>query len=179
MAEDKPCPKLNDDGVEEYSWASVIDNNLAILLWITLGTVCCWFFNPVVAWVYLGVALVTGFVIMRKLVCTNCFYYGKRCASGWGKLSALMFKQGNIEHFNDSIGLKIAPAVYGLLTLVPLVLGTISAVQHFSWVKPVFLAALLITGFYSGAVARKKSCARCRMYGYCKGSAAKPPTPLP
>jgi len=173
MVADKPCPKMNDDGVEEYSRAAVIDNNLAMLLWITLGTVCCWFFNPVVAWVFLGVALLTVFVVMRKLVCPNCYYYGKRCASGWGKLSALMFKQGNIEDFNDSLGVKLAPAVYGLITLVPLVLGTISAVQHFSWVKPVFLAALLLTGFYSGAIARKKTCSQCKMCGFCKGSAAK------
>jgi len=178
MAEDKPCPKLNDDGVEEYSWASVIDNNLAILLWITLGTVCCWFFNPLsrgCTWAspryglrHHAKARLHQLLLLREALCVRV-----------GQTLRAHVQQGNIEHFNDSIGLKIAPAVYGLLTLIPLVLGTISAVQHFSWIKPVFLAALLITGFYSGTVARKKSCARCRMYGYCKGSAAKPPTPLP
>jgi len=164
---------LSEEGCEEYSRAAVIDSNLAMLLWIALGTVSCWFFNHIVAWVFLGIALLTVFVVMRKLVCTNCYYYGKRCAAGWGKLSAMMFGQGDIEKFNDSIGVKIAPAVYGLLTLVPLVLGTISAIQHFSAIKPIVLTALLLMGMYSGTIARKRSCGRCKMRDYCKGSAAK------
>jgi hypothetical protein len=112
-------------------------------------------------------------VVLRKLVCTNCYYYGKRCASGWGKLSALMFKQGDIERFNDSVGVKLAPAIYGLLTLVPLVLGTIAAVRDFSVVKVIVLAALLLLGFYSGAISRNKSCSQCKMRDYCRGSLAK------
>src|SRR5450756_2878768 len=79
----------------------------------------------------------------------SCYYYGRLCPTGcWGKLSALLFKEGDIEKFGESLGLKLAPATYGLLTLTPLVLGTISAVQHFSAMKPVVLAAILIIGFY-------------------------------
>jgi hypothetical protein len=161
------------EGREEYSRAAVVDANLAILLWIALGTDACYFFNHVVAWVYLGVALLLVFVVLRRLVCTNCYYYGKRCAAGWGKLSAMMFKQGDIEKFNESTGVKLAPVIYGSLTLVPLVLGTIATVQHFSVVKVIVLVALLLVGFYSGTVSRKRTCAQCRMRCHCKGSAAK------
>ena len=56
---------------------------------------------------------------------------------------------------------------------MPLVLGTISAVQHFSAVKPVVLAAILVIGFYSGSIGRKSACARCKMKLSCPGCAAK------
>lgn len=164
---------IREEGLEQYPWATVIISNLIMLVWIALGTVACYFFNHVVAWIFLGVALLLVFIVLRRLVCTNCYYYGKWCSTGWGKLSALLFKQGNIEAFNDSIGVTLAPWIYGLLTLVPLVLGTISAVQRFSAIKPVILAAVLFIGFYSGAVRRKKTCARCRMSCYCKGSAVR------
>jgi len=162
-----------EEGLEEYPRSTVIAGNLIMLGWIALGTVACYFFNPVAAWIFLAVALLLVFIVLRKLVCTNCYYYGKWCATGWGKLSALMFKKGNIETFNDSVGVKLAPAIYGLLTLLPLVLGTISAVQHFSVAKPIVLAALLLLGFYSGTLGRRKSCAQCKMRRYCIGSAVK------
>jgi hypothetical protein len=162
-----------EKGLEEYPWRLVIVGNLLMLAWIGLGTASCYFFHHIAAWVFLAVALLLVFVVLRKLVCTNCYYYGKRCASGWGKLSALMFKQGDIERFNDSVGVKLAPAIYGLLTLVPLVLGTIAAVRDFSVVKVIVLAALLLLGFYSGAISRNKSCSQCKMRDYCRGSLAK------
>jgi hypothetical protein len=161
------------EGLEEYPRSIVIVGNLLMLGWIALGTLACYFFNHVAAWIFLAVALVLVFVVLRRLVCTNCYYYGKWCATGWGKLSALMFRQGDIEAFNDSIGVKLAPAIYGLLTLVPLVLGTIAAVRDFSIAKLIVLAALLLLGFYSGTIGRRKSCSRCKMSLYCSGSAVK------
>jgi hypothetical protein len=162
-----------EEGLEEYPRSTVIAGNLVMLFWIALGTVACYFFNHIAAWIFLAVALLLVFVVLRKLVCTNCYYYDKWCAAGWGKLSALMFKKGDIETFNDSIGVKLAPVIYGLLTLVPLVLGTIAAVQHFSTAKPIVLAALLLLGFYSGTLSRRKTCAQCKMSRYCRGSAVK------
>ena len=162
-----------EEGLEEYPRSTVIAGNFIMLGWIALGTVACYFFNRIAAWIFLAVALLLVFVVLRKLVCTNCYYYGKWYATGWGKLSALMFKKGNMETFNDSVGVKLAPVIYGLLTLVPLVLGTIGAVWHFSVVMPIVLAALLLLGFYSGTLSRRKTCAQCKISHYCIGSAAK------
>jgi len=56
---------------------------------------------------------------------------------------------------------------------VPLVLGTISAVRDFAAIKPVVLAAILVIGFYSGSIGRKKARARRRMKLCCPGCAAR------
>lgn len=159
-----------EDGLEEYPLPVVLFGNFMMLLWIGLGTLACYFLSPVAAWVYLGVSLVTVFIVLRGAVCTRCYYYGKRCHIGWGKLASLFFKKGKIEELNDCIGAKAAPAVYGLLSLVPLALGTISAIMDFSVIKIIVLVVLLSIGFYSGAISRKSACAECKMRGYCRGA---------
>ncbi|MBN1255420.1 MAG: hypothetical protein JXA50_09125 [Deltaproteobacteria bacterium] len=143
-----------------------------MLVWIGLGTIACWFVYPVVAWIYLGAAALMVFVVLRKLVCTNCYYYDKRCALGWGKLSVLFFSQGSIEQFSTCAGVKCAPLTYGLLTLIPLVFSVVAVVQEFTAIRIAVLVLLLAVSIYSGAVSRKQACINCKMRLMCPGSAA-------
>jgi len=162
-----------EQGLEEYPKASIILSNLTMILWITLGTIACWFFYPLVAWIYLAFAIIMVGVVLRKLVCTNCYYYDKWCGTGWGKLAALLFKKGSIEKFDTSIGIKLAPLTYGLLTLIPLIFIVISIVQGLTAPKVVVLLLLLLVSFYSGFISRKKACINCKMKLFCPGCAVK------
>ena len=45
--------KLYENALEEYPRSSAVIGNLAMLLWISLGTVACWFFSPLIAGIYL------------------------------------------------------------------------------------------------------------------------------
>ena len=165
--------KLYENGLEEHPKSIAVIGNVIMLLWISLGTVACWFFNPIVAGVYLAFAVVMVFIVLRKLVCTNCYYYGKWCPIGWGKLSALFFRKGSIEKFSTGIGVKLAPLTYGLLTLIPLVLIIISIIREFTVVKAAVLVLLILVSIYSGAVSRKNSCMKCKMRLICPGCAVK------
>jgi hypothetical protein len=164
---------LFEEGPDEFPVLKVVQGNLLMVIWILLGGIGCWLFHPLAAWIYLAVAVVMVYIVLRRLVCTNCDYYGKRCALGWGKLSALMFRQGSIELFAGSIGVKLAPVTYGLLSLVPLVFIIISLVQGFAVVKVVVLVLLLLISVYSGGISRRKGCADCRMKLICPGAATK------
>lgn len=165
--------ELYRGGLEEYPKSGIVLANLGFTLLIAVGTVACWFLQPLVAWVYLAAAVImTGFV-MRKIVCTNCYYYGRWCCMGWGKLSALLFKKGNIDRFRRSAGIRIAPAFYVLLVLVPLIMVIITLVQEFTVPKIVVLVILLLISIYSMFLSRKRNCSRCKMKPICPGSAAK------
>lgn len=164
---------LYEPGLEAYPKSGAILDNLVMLLWMALGTIACRFVSPLAGWLYLVFAIGMVYVVLRKLVCTNCYYYDKWCAIGWGKLAARFFKPGKIEDFNTCAGIKIAPATYGALTFIPLVLLVISLVQQFSLLKIAVLILLLLISFYSGTVSRKKSCARCKIRPVCPGSAMK------
>ena len=165
--------KLFEDGLEQHPLRRIIIGNLAMLIWFALGALACWYFYPILGLVYLIVAFVLVYVVLRKLVCVNCYYYDKWCGLGWGKLCAIMFKKGSLEEFPASIGLKLAPATYGLLMIIPLVLLFISIIQVFSWYKIVVLILLLLVSLYSGGVGRRVACVHCKMNVICPGSAIK------
>ena len=176
MQEKKNEIKIYEQGCEQFGLGSIVFGNLAMLVWIGLGTASCWFFqffHHIAAWVYLGVALLMVFVVLRRLVCVNCYYYGKRCPIGWGKLAALMFKQGSMERFGTSIGVKLAPMTYGLLSMIPLGFCIAAMVQDFEVAQPVVLVLLLAMSAYSGTISRKKSCVNCKMRLICPGCAVK------
>jgi len=159
--------------LEKSSTGRIIVDNLMMILWIGLGTWACRFLYPLAAWAYLIFAVLMVYVILRKLICTKCYYYDKWCHSGWGKLSALFFKKGNIENFSTSVVKILPPLTYGLLLVLPLVSIIISMIRSFSLIKIIVLVLLLSVSSYSGAIGRKKSCEQCKMRYICPGSAAK------
>ncbi len=165
--------KLYNPGLEEYPKTGIILRNIIMLLWIALGTIACWFIHPLIAWLYFAFSTKMVFIVLRKMVCTNCCYYAKWCSTGWGKLSCVFFKKGKIENFKTSTGIKIAPFTYGLLALVPFTLLIISLIQQYSTFKLAILALLLSVSVYSGAISRKQACIDCKMKTICPGSAAK------
>lgn len=166
--------KLYEKGLEKYPKSGITLGNIAMLLLIALGTITIWFFYPLLAWLYLAFTIIMVYIVLRKLVCTNCYYYDKWCSIGWGKLSAKLFKKGKIEEFNNSVGLKLAPLIYGLLLMIiPIVLIIISIVLVFNYYKVGVLVLLLLLSIYSGGIGRKSACSRCKMRLYCRGSAVK------
>ena len=155
------------EGLEEYPKRTIIFGNLVMLLWLALGTLAAYFISLKVAIAYLTVAILVVYFLLRKLVCANCYYYGKWCATGWGKLSALFFPQGNIEKFGTGIGVKLAGPIYGLLSLIPLVFIIISMIQKFAIIKLIVLVLLLGVSFYSRFLSRGKACVNCKMRSIC------------
>jgi hypothetical protein len=137
---------------KEYSKSLLIFGNFAIVLWIALGAISCWFFNPLVGWLFLVLTLLLVFAVLRKLGCNSCNYC-KSCTMGFGKLSDLFFGSGYMAGVNSSVKLKLI-FVYGLLSLVPIAFLAVSIIQEFAASKIVVLVLLLILLFYSGT--RKK-----------------------
>lgn len=162
---------LYEDGLEKYPKSTIFIENLTLFIWIILGATACWYFNSVIALLYIFFALSMIIFVMRKLVCTRCYYYGKWCHVGWGKISALFFKKGNEEEFQSCTGLKIAPVFFVLLALIPVILVIISSIKSFLLIKIIILLTLLIVVIFSSVILRKKSCALCKMKSICPGSA--------
>lgn len=163
--------ELYVEGLERYPTGTIIFGNAMILLWFALGTAACWLLSPIAAGAYFVTAVVMVYFVLRKLVCTNCHYYDKWCSIGWGKLAARMFARGDPAKFATCIGIRIAPATYGLLMLVPLVLGLVAVARDFSYTGAAVLVLLFAVSFYSGVIARRRTCAQCRMRLVCPGCA--------
>jgi len=169
----KKNARIYEQGSESYPKKDIIFYNLMMILWVALGMVACWFFSPFIAWIYLIYAVVVIGVVLRIWVCPDCYYHGKWCFKGWGKLSGMFVEKGSVDNFNKNIGVKLAPVAYGLLSLIPTIsiLATINlgAVA----LKIVVLVLLLLISYYNAVVGKKRACIKCKMRSICPGSVVK------
>jgi len=167
--------KLYEKGLENYPKTTVVLTNVLLLLWFgfaAYGMSALKFEGlPIISIIYLlFVIIMLGFVL-RKNLCTHCYYYNKLCGMGWGKLSSCLFKEksGNYE-----LGMKLAGLTWGLLTIVPIVAIPAAMFLRREFLVPggislaTFLAIMAVNQFV-----RKKGCAQCKMKHICKASAAK------
>ena len=64
--------------------------------------------------------------------CTNCYYYGKYCASGRGKLACLFFKKGKKKFGNMKLTwTSLVPDM--LVSVIPIVIGIWLLINRFDW----------------------------------------------
>ncbi len=169
----KKVVQLYEAGLEEYPVRDVIAGNVAMAALVAAGTLACWFVSAPFGIGYAALSVVMVYGVMRRLVCTRCAYFGKRCGTGWGVLAAMWFARGRIEEFNASAGVRLAPVVYGLMALLPLVAIAVALLGGPTSSKLVVLGLLLALSFYSMGPGRRRSCSVCKMRLFCKGSAAK------
>ena len=97
---------------------------------------------------------------LMKRSCANCYYYGKYCAFGKGKISSLFFKRGNSHKFiKDKITWKdILPDF--LVSIIPIIAGIVLLILNFNWLIISLIVLLIIltsagNGFVRGSLACK------------------------
>ena len=95
--------------------------------------------------------------------CVNCFYYGKVCALGRGKVSAYLFPLGDPGRFSR-MNITWATLIPDLLVMfLPLLGGVILLVRSFSWkvvIGMVLLAALSLSG--NAYIRTRFACKYCK-----------------
>ncbi len=160
------------DVLESYPFVTIFFNNFILLLQILLGILACNFFSSIAA-VFYGIFFLLGFFLLKKLVCSHCYYYDRWCSFGWGKLSALLSKKDMEKSSKYLWGIKIAPFFYGILEPLPILLIIILLIKKFEIDKIILLIAFLSISFYSGSIRRKRNCSLCKMKNICPGSTVK------
>jgi hypothetical protein len=95
--------------------------------------------------------------------CVNCYYYGKTCGLGRGKLCALFFKKGNPEEFaKKEISWKDLIPDFMVL-IFPLVGGIIVLIRGFTWLILALMVGLAILWLGGNALIRGSlACKYCK-----------------
>ena len=158
--------------MEKYPWWWIVGQNLLFVIYFGIGYVLLSPITihgfPVVAVLYIAFLLIMLLFVLRKHLCTNCYYYSKWCSTGWGKLSALMFKE---KSGNYKLGIKLAGITWGIGTAFPIILGIIPAIKNhlllLLWI--IFLLLTPVVMF-----THKSSCEKCKMKDICPASMAHP-----
>ncbi len=161
------------EGFETYPLPWVIGQNLFFLIYFGIGFAGMIPLRirgiPAVSLLYAIFLLVMLVFVLRKHLCTNCYYYGKMCSTGWGKLSALLFDKNS---GNYTLGLKLATITWGLATLLPILGISAALLINFSVTNLILLFLFLILTPLNFLIHRQ-SCRKCKMRLICPGSLAK------
>jgi hypothetical protein len=78
-----------------------------------------------------------------------------------------------VDLFQDSIGLKVAGPTYGVLMIIPMLLGIITFYHEPTVIKALIFIMFMVIAMFSAGAGRKKACANCKMRKICPGSAVK------
>jgi hypothetical protein len=120
------------------------------------------------AWIIIVLALQ---ILLKKHFCTGCYYYGKSCHLGWGRISAALFRQ---DTGNPRMGMVLAVPMYmlspPLVIAAAIIIGLRWPVNTGHWFVLGAFVALTVFSF----PLRTKSCRQCKMRAVCPGSASKP-----
>ena len=149
-------------GCENYPTQIVIVSNLLSFLIYIIGAYILYQFSFIWVICYVLFILLLEFRLLSGH-CVDCYYYGKTCAFGKGRLSSRFFSRGQPERFNHmKITWKdIVPDF--LVFIVPVVAGIILLIQVFSLTILILIIALFLLGFFGNAFVRGQlACKYCK-----------------
>lgn len=120
----------------------VLLSNLNSLLLYGLGFAIILRIGPVFALLYLAYILVLEIRLLKNH-CVDCYYWGRNCGFGQGKLSSAFFKKGDVANF-CSKGKTFKDMIPDLLvSLVPILIGLVLLIIDFE-VKILVVVILLV-----------------------------------
>ncbi len=147
---------------ENFPIGTVILSNFFSLAIYGLGFLIIFRLGLVFALVYLLYILLFEFRLIRYH-CTNCFYWGKTCGFGKGRLSSLLFKKGDSSKFcqKEMTWKDMIPDL--LISLVPFVIGIVLLILKFDFILlSALVLLLLLTTFGNGFIRGTMTCKYCR-----------------
>lgn len=167
--------------LDSYPLRVVFLSNLVAVSIYGIGAYLLWKLGLLLAILFLVYCLALEIRVL-KISCVECYYYGKACAFGKGKVCALFFRRrGGPEEFarHEISWLTLVPDF--LVGVFPIVGGIILLVKDFSWLPLVLVLVFLVlatagNGIVRGAFAckyckqREIGCPAERRFGKGKGA---------
>ena len=142
-------------------WIVVLSNFVGVSIYL-IGAYILAGFGLWMAGLYLLYCLGLEFRLLKGH-CVNCYYYGKVCGFGKGKLCAWFFKPGEPKKFAEA-DISWANMLPDFLVLLwPLFGGIILLVQDFTWLGVGMLVFLVALALWGNAIVRGSfACKYCK-----------------
>lgn len=149
------------------AWIIIIINILMLLVYIT-GAYIMFVLNLITGILYITYILLLE-IFSYKESCPNCYYYGKLCAFGKGKLAKIFYKKGNPKKFCER-ELKFKDLIPQLLVvLMPLIVGIALLVSRgFNLLILIALIYPILSWFILNPIIYGKlACPHCKQGSIC------------
>jgi hypothetical protein len=146
---------------ENYpAWIVLISNIVSLAIYFLGG-----FIIYQLGFVWLGIYLIYILFLEIKLIknhCTICYYYGKCCAFGKGKLSAVFFRKGIKKLAQCKITWKDLILDF-LVSLVPILVGIVLLIIKFNLLILFSIILLfLLNSIGNGFIRKQLACKFCK-----------------
>jgi hypothetical protein len=146
---------------EKYPvWIVFVSNLLTIAIYV-IGALII--YNIGLIWLILYLIFII-FLEYRVIHghCVNCYYYGKTCSFGKGKIASLFFKKGDNKKFCKKITwIDILPDF--LVSIIPIIVGIVLLIIKFNWLILILIILLAILTFSGNAFVRGNiACKYCK-----------------
>lgn len=153
---------MESTNFENYPLKSVLVSNLVSISIYLLGFLIILKSGLVFSLFYLVFILAFEFRLIRYH-CTNCYYYGKICGFGKGRISAWFFKKGDPAKFcnRDLTWKNMIPDM--LITLIPFIVGIVMLILDFNFfILAALIVILVLTSMGNGFVRGSLTCNHCK-----------------
>ncbi len=149
-------------GHENYpAWIVIISNLVSMGIYV-LGFLIIYRIGLVFSILFLLYILLLELRLIGSH-CTRCFYWGKVCGFGKGKISSWFFRKGDFSKFcdNEFTWIDMIPDL--LITLIPLIIGIIILIIDFDLLLLFALMLLIILTTTGNAYVRGSlTCKYCK-----------------
>jgi len=147
---------------DSYPWWIVLSSNAVSLSIYGLGFFIIFQASRIISIFYLTYLLALEYRLL-KYHCTTCFYWGKICGFGKGRLSSWLFRKGDISKFcsHEMSWKDMIPDL--LISLIPFIIGIILMVIKFDYIVFTALVLLvLLTTSGNGFIRGRLTCRCCK-----------------
>jgi hypothetical protein len=144
-----------------YPTRLVAVNILEVLAALAVGVIIIAQFGW---WAVLGYALIGVLAVVLSLAfgCTRCYYYGRVCGTGLGRIASIIFKKRDEEEFGQSLSQTVSWALIGVTLALPIVAELISLRHGFTLARLLWLGAFLVMMIVILFTHSRFVCDRCR-----------------
>ncbi|MGB8658032.1 MAG: hypothetical protein WCE90_09660 [Candidatus Zixiibacteriota bacterium] len=162
--EDLPSPGTRGFACDAYPAWIVMVRWIILLMAFALGIYVLSDIREAWGVIYVGYALIALTLILPLSRCSNCFYHGKSCNTGWGKVAGYLFPKGDeskyVDHYSYAIFLHF-------LWLVPLLASIFQLLRRRDVKALVILVVFLFVLLLEKIVLRALACKRCHQREIC------------
>jgi hypothetical protein len=142
-------------------WIIALTNALSILVY-AIGIFILSQLGIIFAAFYFLFCIVFEIRLLRRS-CVNCYYYGKLCGFGKGRICSFFFSQGDPKKFGEHplTWKELLPDM--LILFFPLLGGIIALIINFNWIILGAIIVILFLSFMGNAFIRGSfSCKYCK-----------------
>jgi hypothetical protein len=123
-------------------------------------------FKDILAYIYIFYGAICLTLILPLSRCVYCYYHGRRCDSGFGKVAAYLFPKSDESQYPSKY---VYFSLTYLVWLFPGLLGFIQVLRTRSFDALVIFLAFLVALFLERVLLKNLGCKNCHQRKICPG----------